>query len=83
MRIPKSIIGTDNVYNAMRAMLLTVKKHSNIIETVLCPGLGTATGQLNPEVAARQMYLAYLSVTKPQRIINWPEAVKLDTIINQ
>ena len=50
MRVPMSISSTDNVYTAMWAMLLEVRRHnsssSRQIRTVACPGLGTATGRL-------------------------------------
>lgn len=73
MRIPHNISGTDNVYNAMRAMLIATKKNGTI-NTVLCPGLGTCTGMMLPEIAAACMYLAYQHVINPQPI-NWKNAV--------
>ncbi|BDD06105.1 O-acetyl-ADP-ribose deacetylase (regulator of RNase III) [Aureibacter tunicatorum] len=62
MRVPGDISDTDNVYNAMFAMLRAVANHNKAneqkINTVLCPGLGTATGRVSPSQASKQMYLA-------------------------
>lgn len=74
MRIPHIIREYDTVYNAMRAMLLAVRKHSDI-KIVLCTGLGTVTGKVSPAVAAKQMYMAYKSVMQPLQQINWQIAV--------
>lgn len=82
MRVPKRIIGTDNIYNAMRSMLLEPQKYP-IIDIVACPGLGTCTGGVNADVAARQMYLAYISVFYPQKVNDWKTAFHIDTIVNQ
>ncbi len=77
MRIPRTIKEYDIVYNAMRAMLLAVQKHKNI-QSVLCTGLGTATGKVPPVIAAKQMYMAYKSVTRPLEEINWQIAVDIE-----
>lgn len=77
MRIPRVIREYDTVYNAMRAMFLAVRKHSDI-KTVLCTGLGTATGKVSPAVAAKQMYMAYQSVIQPPQQIDWNTAVNIE-----
>ncbi len=71
MTIPMTITGTINAYLAMRAVIRAVKAHNlkvarnelddthTCIETILCPGLGTAIGKLPYEIAAVQMYEAY------------------------
>lgn len=82
MRVPKQIIGTDNIYNSMRSMLLEVKKYS-AIDVVVCPGLGTCTGGVSADVAARQMYLAYMSVFYPKKVTDWKTAFYIDAIVNQ
>ncbi|MCB0011279.1 MAG: macro domain-containing protein [Anaerolineales bacterium] len=78
MRVPMHIWATDNVYNAMWAMLLAVWQHnssqSDPIEIVACPGLGTATGGVPPQEAARQMALAYRYFLAPPEQISWPFA---------
>lgn len=78
MRVPMTIAATDNVYNAMYAMLLAVWRHNQTaarkIRAVACPGLGTATGGVSPRDAARQMSLAYDHFLTPPQQINWPYA---------
>jgi O-acetyl-ADP-ribose deacetylase (regulator of RNase III) len=76
MRVPMAISTTDNVYVAMWAMLLAVRRHntssSTRIRTVACPGLGTATGRVAVDEAARQMALAHDWYLHPLEIIDWP-----------
>jgi len=75
MRIPMDISHTDNIYNAMWAMLVAVHNHNKVanrkIETILCPGLGTGTGNVPYREAARQMSLAYKNFLNPPKHINW------------
>jgi O-acetyl-ADP-ribose deacetylase (regulator of RNase III) len=76
MRVPMDISLTDNVYVAMWAMLLAVRKHNEQqtnkpINIVACPGLGTATGKVPYHQAAQQMALAYKNFLNPPRNINW------------
>lgn len=79
MRVPTDITGTDNVYNAMFAMLREVAKHrlrggTPPIRTVACPGLGTNTGRVPAREAARQMRVAWQSFVDPITAISWPVA---------
>lgn len=78
MRVPMSISKTDNVYLAMWAMLLAVWRHNQQgrkpIKTVVCPGLGTATGQVSYNQAAKLMFLAYMHFEDPPKSISWPYA---------
>lgn len=74
MRIPMKIAKTDNVYNAMWAMLLAVQQHNKTqqnIRVIACPGLGTATGQMPYIRAAKQMSLAYRNFYSPPPQIDW------------
>jgi O-acetyl-ADP-ribose deacetylase (regulator of RNase III) len=75
MRVPMSIADTENVYNAMWALLLAVWEHNKIsatkIELIACPGLGTLTGQVPCREAARQMYVAYENFRAPPTSISW------------
>jgi len=75
MRVPMPIMATDHVYLAMWAMLLAVRKHNQSadrpIHTVACPGLGTATGRMPFDEAARQMALAYQNFLNPPTSIHW------------
>ena len=75
MRVPMPIATTDNVYTAMWAMLLEVRRHNRSgaqpIRTVACPGLGTTTGRVEPTEAARQMALAYAWYADSWPTIDW------------
>lgn len=64
MRVPMDIRGTVNAYLAMRAVL--IESLTGCFESVLCPGLGTAVGKLEPEIAAYQMREAYRVVIQNQ-----------------
>ena len=87
MRVPLRISRTDNVYLAMWAMLLAVWRHNRdaatstggaspaAIRTVACPGLGTATGRVAPDEAARQMALAYHNFRYPPEQLDWQTAL--------
>jgi len=63
MRIPMAVNHTVNAYLAFRAALRAVREHNRhkpgSIQSVLCPGLGTLTGIVPPEVCAKQMFAAY------------------------
>jgi O-acetyl-ADP-ribose deacetylase (regulator of RNase III) len=78
MRVPMRISATDNVYQSMWAMLLAVWKHNQHsdrkINHIACPGLGTATGGVPAQSAARQMSLAYRNFLSPPEAISWPYA---------
>ena len=66
MRVPMDVSNTLNAYLAFRATLIAVRdfnmRHPGAIQSVLCPGLGTATGRVDPEVCARQMFAAYMQI---------------------
>lgn len=87
MRVPMSISTTDNVYSAMWAMLLAVRRHNRAshekIRTVACPGLGTAMGRVAPPEAARQMALAYGWYVRPAVVIDWPTAEGRQAMISR
>lgn len=80
MRAPMDISNTDNVYNAMFSMLRTVSNFNKTskfrIQKVLCPGLGTATGRVPFNEAARQMSLAYYNFMNPTTNMNWANLQK-------
>jgi len=75
MRVPESVSNTLNAYHAFRAVRLAVERHNKdpraaehpnwTIKSILCPGLGTATGKLDYDLCARQMLCAY-------RAPDWP-----------
>jgi O-acetyl-ADP-ribose deacetylase (regulator of RNase III) len=66
MRAPANVSNTLNAYLAFRAALRVIQKHNaqfpGSIKSVICPGLGTATGEMPAEICARQMHAAYLQV---------------------
>ena len=64
MRVPMDVSNTVNAYLAFRAAIRAAIEHNRSsarrIETILCPGLGTATGRIPAAACARQMRYAYL-----------------------
>jgi len=68
MRIPMSFnISTSvNAYLAMKAILIGAKNHQEI-KTIAIPGLCTGSGRMDPEIAANQMYKAYLEIEKGKK----------------
>ena len=65
MRVPMDVSCTVNAFLAFRAVIRAVRQHNQStagsIQTVLCPGLGTAVGRMVPGLCAKQMYAAYRS----------------------
>jgi len=63
MRVPQNVARTVNAYLAFRAALRAVLAHNASgqppIHSVLCPGLGTAVGQMPVARCARQMRVAW------------------------
>ena len=70
MRVPMDVIGTVNAFLAFRAVLIQVKAHNSLneeklhINSILCPGLGTAVGRMPHDICALQMLFAYKVVMK-------------------
>ena len=64
MRVPANVSGTVNAFLAFRATLRVAKEKG--FESILCPGLATAIGQMPPRVCAVQMLEAYKQFLKPQ-----------------
>jgi O-acetyl-ADP-ribose deacetylase (regulator of RNase III) len=66
MHAPSDVSETQNAYLAFRAALRAVQKKNEqqpgAIQSILCPGLATATGQMPFKACARQMYTAYMQV---------------------
>lgn len=76
MRIPENIAQTLHPYLAFRAVLLEVKRlraAGYAIDSVVCPGLGTGIGRVEPRRCAALMRVAYLSLSKPARIPSYSE----------
>lgn len=66
MRVPESVAQTMNAYLAFRAALLTCATAS--ISSLVCCGLATGIGRMEPQRCAVQMRLAYHHVHGPARI---------------
>lgn len=63
MRAPVNVAKTLNAYLAFRAALRVVQRHNqkwpDSIRSVACPGLATGTGEMPPEICAKQMRAAW------------------------
>ncbi|MAS95176.1 MAG: phage tail protein [Verrucomicrobiales bacterium] len=74
MRVPLNISRTDNVYLAFWATLCAIHQHNRDkekkIKSVVCPGLGTGTGGMDPMEAALQIRLAYTNYLSVPEFIN-------------
>ncbi len=53
--------------------------HPGAITTILSPGMATATGQMDPDICAKQMLAAWTQVIEGQ---SWA-ASDINTIINE
>ncbi|MDG9671367.1 macro domain-containing protein [Hahella sp. CR1] len=77
MRIPEDVSNTLNPYIAFRAVLLAIKTHNlrseRKINSILCPGLGTGIGRVEPRKCAAHMRVAYTSLSKPARTPSYNE----------
>jgi O-acetyl-ADP-ribose deacetylase (regulator of RNase III) len=67
MRIPESVAHTVHAYLAFRAALLAVRAHG-AIRSLVCPGLATGIGGMDPQRCAVQMRVALDQVRGPARI---------------
>ena len=85
MQVPLDIRGTPNVYFAMKALLREVAAREDELRhalggddpRVLCPALGTGTGEVPPAEAARQMALAFRNhVDAPTGDLSWDLALR-------
>jgi O-acetyl-ADP-ribose deacetylase (regulator of RNase III) len=65
MRVPMSVAGTVNAYLAFRSALKSAEDHEEI-NSILCPGLGTAVGEMPHVICAIQMYEAYRQRKEPE-----------------
>lgn len=77
MKYPMVIRNTDNCYQATKAVFKSVKDFNmynymqNPIKTLAFTGMGTGTGQLPFNAAAKQMRMAYNDMKKPPDQIDW------------
>jgi len=68
MRVPESVGQTVNAYLAFRAALLAIRRHDAPIRSLVCCGLGTGIGGMEPRRCAVQMRLALRHAEGPARI---------------
>ena len=63
MRVPMDVSQSVNAFLAFRAVIRAVRQFNESavrpIQSLLCPGLGTAVGRMEPRACARQMRHAY------------------------
>lgn len=79
MRVSGDVSDTVNAYLAFRAVLRAVaafNAEQPRIDSVLCPGLGTAVGRMPPTRCAYQMHAAWLQHTEPHRYRSLGEATE-------
>jgi O-acetyl-ADP-ribose deacetylase (regulator of RNase III) len=81
MRIPENVAYTLNAYNAFRAILIAINsfnktKPKRAIKSLLCSGLGTGIGSMEPTKCAAQMRAAYKLIKEPARISSFKEIHK-------
>ena len=74
MRAPMNINGTDNIYNAMWAVMIAVHQHnltaSKKIEHLVTSSFGTGTGGVSGLESSLQMKLAIQHFLSPPEYIN-------------
>jgi len=82
MRIPENVAFTLNAYIAFRAILIAINsfnesKPHRPIKSLVCSGLGTGIGSMEPIKCAVQMRVAYKLIKEPARISSFAEIHKL------
>lgn len=73
MRVPEVVGQTLNAYLAFRAVLVACARYPTPIESIVCCGLCTGIGAMEPTRAAAQMRVAYEQLRKPARIPSFQE----------
>ena len=77
MRVPEKIAFTLNAYLSFRAILLAINNFNEskpgTIKSLVCPGLGTGIGSMEPVKCASQMRAAYKLIKEPARISSFEE----------
>jgi len=65
MRVPMNVANTVNAYLAFKAAIKAVFYHPGI-NSFVCPGLGTAVGEMPYKRCAVQMFEAYQMYKEPE-----------------
>ena len=81
MRIPDNVAYTQNAYIAFRAILIVINGFNECHprkpkKTLVCSGLGTGIGSMEPVRCAAQMRAAYKLINEPARISSFAEIHK-------
>ena len=81
MRIPENIGFTLNAYIAFRTILIAINSFNKSnpkrpIKSLVCSGLGTGIGSMEPVKCAAQMRAAYKLIKEPARIDSFAEIHK-------
>lgn len=70
MFLPADIRGSLYVYAAFRSIIVATTRNIHCGH-VICPGLGTLTGNVPPQIAALQMKLAWIHTTNDLQHRHW------------
>ena len=81
MRVPENVAFTLNAYIAFRAILIAINnfnesKPNKPIKSLVCSGLGTGIGSMEPVRCAAQMRAAFKLINEPARISSFEEIHK-------
>ena len=81
MRIPENTAFTLNAYIAFRAILIAINsfnesKPKRSIKSLVCSGLGTGIGAMEPVKCAAQMRAAYKLINEPARFSSFADIHK-------
>ena len=81
MRIPENVAFSLNAYIAFRAILIAINSFNKSkpklpIKSLVCSGLGTGIGSMEPTKSAAQMRAAYKLIKEPARISSFAEIHK-------
>ena len=76
MRIPENVAFTLNAYIAFRAILIAINNFNKSmpkrpIKSLVCSGLGTGIGSMEPVRCAAQMRAAFKLINEPARIASY------------
>lgn len=67
MKTPRPIVGTQNVFLAMKAALECTLQAKPEVQRLGVPGMGTGVGSMDPFESARQMCKAFVEVMSPEK----------------
>ena len=76
MRVPSKILDPAVVYQAMRTTLMVALE--NNVKSIVIPIFGGLTGEVEPETAAKLMWLGYDRIMRPNKTIDWDVAWGID-----